>query len=158
MNVLVEKKNDESIDVSFLNDWIIDDDDRIKKSKQAVLAAIQNEPTILKSLNKPLLVSFLVNNKIQFSSMGLFEFTGLCGNIYPISLRRKEKSIDIKFDFSVSADGKAMLLRKTLIEGDEEVSKAFDNWIGGCKFNPKYFAGKQYLNKRVKVSNESALP
>jgi hypothetical protein len=152
MSVLLEKKDDGNIVASFLNDWISEEDTRIKKSKQALLSAIQSEPTLLKILNKPLLVSFLVNNKTQFSSMGIFDFTGLCGSVYPASLRRKGKGFDINFDFSVAADGKAILLRKSIAEADEEVAKAFDKWIAGCTFNPKYFAGKQYLNKRLWVN------
>jgi hypothetical protein len=60
--------------------------------------------------------------------------------------------MDINFDFSVMTDGKAKLIRKTLIEGDDEVAEAFDKWLGGCVFNPKYYAGKQYNNKRVRIN------
>lgn len=148
LNVLVKQDENQQILTSLIFDWLPEKDLRVRPSKQSVMAAVAKQ--ILRS-DKTLIASLILNDKAQVSNMSVYEFTGVCGTVNIGSLRRKEKSMEIDFDFSVLPDGKVSLLRKSILVGDNEVGEAFDKWIGSCVFNPKYFGGLTYQRQRVKV-------
>jgi hypothetical protein len=150
-NVLIKKNASEPASTSLLKDWLPEKDLRVKQSKQALLTAVANVASQIKRTDKENIVALLVDNAGQVSSMAAYEFTGLCGNVVSANLRRKDKSMEVDFDFSVNSDGTVRLLKKTLLIGDSEVAEAFDKWIEGCVFNADYFAGKIFSSQRVKV-------
>lgn len=150
-NVLIKQNGVQPASASLLDDWLPEEDLRVKQSKQAILASLLKFAPQIKKTDKEFIVTVIVNNAGYVSDMASYEFTGFCGRLVTANLLRKNKSMEVEFDFSINLDGTIRLLKRAILVGDAEVAEAFDKWVGGCLFNTDYFAGKIYRSNRVKV-------